>query len=37
MCSKTFGMRSDLQRHLKYVHEKVKDSTCETCGKVAVL
>ena len=36
MCSKTFGQRSHLSRHVKTVHEGANEQslTCKVCGKV---
>ena len=32
-CGKIFSQSGDLKRHVKAVHEGVKDQKCETCGK----
>ena len=32
-CDKDFGLNSDLNRHIKNVHEKQKDYKCDFCGK----
>ena len=33
ICNKVFGTRPHLARHLKCVHEQIKDFSCQTCGK----
>ena len=33
ICHKTFGMKSDLNRHVKSVHDKIKDFNCDQCDK----
>ena len=31
MCYKKFGQLGDLRRHIKTVHEKIKDYKCKFC------
>ena len=33
LCGREFGGRSDLRKHLKYVHLTAPDYECDTCGK----
>ena len=32
-CGKAFGRARDLKRHIRSIHEGVKNNKCETCGK----
>ena len=32
LCTKTFGRRSELNKHIRYIHEGIK-IMCESCGK----
>ena len=33
LCEKTFSYKKGLQKHVKYVHDKVKNFCCEICSK----
>ena len=33
ICEKTFSLKKNLGKHIKYVHEKVKNFCCEICSK----
>ena len=35
ICGKNLGWPSGLKRHIKGVHEKIKDAICEVCGFMA--
>ena len=32
-CGKVFGENDDLRKHIRSVHEGIKNHVCETCGK----
>ena len=32
-CEKSYTFKRDLEQHIKFVHEKIKDVICDTCGK----
>ena len=34
ICKKEFKLKEGKLKHIRYVHEGVKDSTCDICGKV---
>ena len=33
ICRKSFGQNNDLKRHVKTVHQKLRDYKCEDCFK----
>ena len=33
ICSHFFNTKKDLDQHIKYIHDKIKDAHCEICGK----
>ena len=32
-CNKTFTLKPNLKKHVKLVHEQIKEHSCEQCGK----